>query len=335
MWKAHGPDVAPDFVNARAPLGPATWITWLSVALLCLLCILPARVRRALSIMLARVRVHIETGGRHRRRTRNWHTVDVNLRACLPHLDAAGRRALYEAHLSALIGTVMLTPTLWFGSADRIVRQTRFHGLEHLRSAKASGRATVLSISHTVALDMGIMSLSPAHAMHGIYKPFNNPVIDWLVNRSRRRFGGEPVARGVGMRGLIKSLRAGSILCYLSDEDFGAAGSVFAPFFGHQKATLAMLPRITRLTDAVVIPMGAWLSDDHKHIDVRLFEPLANFPVDDEIENARLTNAAIEATVLVEPAQYLWKIRLFRTSPDGGASRYGRIERGEMTPEEL
>ena len=308
---------------------------WLAVGILRLVCLLPAGVRRAVARSLARLRVAVEIGGSSRRRTRNWNTVDINLQACLPELDAAGRRALYEDHLTALIGTVMLTPRLWFGSAALLERTTRYHGLQHLQSAYASGRPVVLLISHTVALDMGILALSPRFDMHGIYKPFENPVIDWLVSRSRRRFGGQPTARGAGMRTLIKSLRQGRILCYLSDEDFGVHGSVFAPFFGHQKATLAMLPRIVRMSDARVIPMAAWLDAQHESIDVQFFAPFENFPHDDEIVNATRLNTATEVTIRARPEQYLWKIRLFRTCPAGGDSRYGQIERGELTPEQL
>lgn len=57
---------------------------------------------------------------------------------------------------------------------------------------------------------------------------------------------------------MIRGLREGKSLCYLSDEDLGHEGSVFAPFFGNSKATLAMLPRIARATDAVVIPMTTY-----------------------------------------------------------------------------
>jgi len=309
------------------PLSPNTWLSWIGVGALSFVWLWPARLRNGLAALLA--------NAYHQRDSAQWRTVDINLQACWPALDAVQRKQFYRAYLTAMLQTILLSPRLWWGSAKSIQQHTRFHGRERLEHAHANGQAVILLVSHTTALDVGMIAMAPDLPLHGIYKPFENPVIDWLVHRSRTRFGGNPVARGDGFRAMIKGLKTGGIMCYLSDEDLGAKGSVFAPFFGHQKATLAMLSRIVRRTEAIVIPMATFYDADLDRFDVHFLEPLADFPVDDEIENATRMNRAVEDTVRLNPEQYLWKMRLFRTCPDGGSSRYRQIERGELTPADL
>ena len=312
---------------SRPPLGPRTWPSWLGAGALTLAWLLPARVRNPVAAFVARRYARRDT--KHRR------IAEVNVRACLPELDAEARTAFLERYVTRLVQSSLLTPRLWWGSADALRGATRWHGREHVDEALGAGRPVVLLISHTVALDVGMIAMSPDYPLQGFYKPFANPVVDYLVRRARTRFGGHPVARGNGFRAMIRGLEHGALLCYLSDEDLGREGSVFAPFFGCTKATLAMLPRIVRRTDAVVVPMATLYDPDTDRFDVHFLAPLEGYPSDDEIDNATRMNEAIEATVRLAPEQYLWKLRLFTTCPEGGRGRYRRIERGELSPCEL
>ena len=308
------------------PLGPATWPSWVGVGVLTLLAGLPSGARHALARAAAALAMRLT--GRERKR------LDINLRACFPALDADARRAFERRYRVALFDAVLRAPLLWWGSAERLERHLRLVGGERLDAAIARG-PVVLLISHTVALDGGMIAMSPRYPFQGFYKPFGNPVLDWLVRRSRTRFGGNPVARGNGFRAMIKGLRNGKLLCYLCDEDLGAEGSVFAPFFGHDKATLAMLPRIVRATGATVLPMATYYDHRDGAYEVHFQEPLEPYPSGDSVADATRMNAAIERSVRERPEHYLWKLALFRTCPAGGPSRYQQILDGRLTVEEL
>ncbi len=309
------------------PLGPKTWLTWLGVGLLTFVWIWPAPARNALAAGLAKIQ--------SKRNSRHTRTALINIEACLPELDASQRQAFLERYMTSLLQSVLLTPRFWWATGAHIQNKTRFHGREVLDRCVADDRALVVLVSHTVCLDAGLIALSPNYRMRGVYNPFPNPVIDWLVLRSRTRFGGQPFARGSGFRAILKGLQDGYLFFYLSDEDLGAEGSVFAPFFGHRKATLAMLPRIVKKTDALVVPMVTHYDASSDCFDVHLLDPLDNYPTEDDIANASALNEATERGIALLPEQYFWKLRLFRTCPDGGTSRYARIERGELTPGEL
>lgn len=324
---AGTPAKPPVELRPALPWTPANWPSWLGAFLLTLCWLLPAKVRNNLASVAASLY--------SRRDSSHWRIVNINLQACFPELDEAQRRGFYRRYLAALLQSVMLTPRLWWGSAAAIQSHTRFKGIEQVDSLIASQKPVVLLISHTIALDVGMIAMAPDYDLQGFYKPFPNPVVDWLVHRSRTRFGGNPVARGNGFRAMIKGLKEGALLCYLSDEDLGAKGSVFAPFFGHRKATLAMLPRIAKNTGAVVVPMATYYNADTDAFEVHFLPQLEDYPGDDDIDNATVMNRAVEATVRLSPEQYLWKLKYFRTCPDGGEGRYRRIERGELSVRDL
>ena len=312
---------------SRPPLAPRTWPSWLGAGALTLAWLTPGWIRNPLAAAVARR--YARRPSKHRR------IVEVNVRACLPELDAATRRRFIERYFVHLVQSTLLAPRLWWGSADAVRRSVRWHGREHVDDALAAGRPVVLLISHTVALDVGMIAMSPDYPLQGFYKPFDNPVVDWLVRRSRTRFGGNPVARGNGFRAMIRGLGDGALLCYLSDEDLGREGSVFAPFFGHDKATLAMLPRIVRATGATVLPMATYYDHRDGAYEVHFQEPLEPYPSGDSVADATRMNAAIERSVRERPEHYLWKLALFRTCPAGGPSRYQQILDGRLTVEEL
>jgi len=257
------------------------------------------------------------------------------LQACFPEFNDAARRTLFERYLALHLQTYFLLPRNWWGSDESNIKNARVHNQHILDNALKTKRPVILLITHSCALDAGLCALAPNYPLQGIYNPMKNPVIDYLVLKGRNRFGGEPMSRGNGFRQLIKGLHDGQLMCYLSDEDFGAAGSVFAPFFSRQKATLAMLPRIVEKTNALVIPMISHHNSDDDGVDVNLFEALQDYPSGDAVTDATIMNDAIAETIRLQPAQFTWKLRIFKTCPNDKETRYGQIERGELSVEEL
>ncbi len=309
------------------PLAPGTWITWLGVAVVSFIWLMPRRLRNALALLLAKIAVRVNSGTNR--------AIAINLHACFPEKNALQRHQLASNYLATQFQASFLLPRLWWGRRASIADNWQMHGQDILDKAIAGEKPVVLLITHSVALDAGLVAMSTQYAMEGIYKPLSNDVLDWLVMRARSRFGGLPVARGDGLRSLLKSLSNGKLLCYLSDEDLGPKGSVFAPFFSRQKCTLAMLPRIVKNTNAVVLPMIAHHNAHNDVIEIHILEPLKNYPSMDALADATELNSAIEQTIRINPEQYMWNLRLFKSCPDGKLTRYGQIERGEIGIDDL
>ena len=73
-----------------------------------------------------------------------------------------------------------------------------------------------------------------------------NPVLNWFLYRSRMRHRKVKVyMRDQGLRRIIHGMNAGRTCFLVPDEDLGAGKhTVFAPFFGQDRATLNTVGRL-------------------------------------------------------------------------------------------
>ncbi len=306
--------ISPPF--RAAFLGPRFWPTWLALWLLWLLSWLPWPVRSALAAAfgpLARL------SSRKRREI-----VRVNLRLCYPQLDEPARERLLRLHFRYRLRSVLDYGLLWWGSARRIGKLVRIRGEEHFRAPHDRGRTVILLTCHSLMLDFGAAALVSRYLAVGLIKPARNPLVDWVMQRRRQRFGGYLHSRTQGIRPIIAALRAGAFFYYLPDEDLGDRGSTFAPFFRTEAATLTALSRIAKITDAVVVPAFTRYLPGRGHYEQVLFPALENFPSGDLRADATRMNREIEKLIALAPEQYMWTMRRFRTRPDGGPNPYDR-----------
>lgn len=303
---------------ARPPrelLMPRHWPTWLGVGVLSLLQLLPAALRDGLAAAMGELQYR--SGGRRRG------MVELNLSLCFPQRSEAERAALAREHFHAWARAMVDQPALWWDVGCRLPgRRCRVDGLEHIRDQRAAGHTVILLCAHSTAIDFGGVAVADQLPQAGFVNRLKNPVLDWLVHVSRDRYEGVVLKRDQGLRPMLKAAREQGALFYAPDEDFGARDSVFVPFFGQPKATLATLGRLARALDAAVVPMYAWYEASERRYRVHLAAPLADFPSGDAETDARAMNAALEAQIMHAPAHYLWRYRLFRSRPDGSRLEY-------------
>ena len=303
----------------RALLHPRHWSSWLGLGVLSLGLLLPRRLRDGLAGLL---------GDRlYRRNAKRRETVELNLACCFPQWSEAERRGVAREHFRAWARALADQPLSWWDrSGTRARRRCRVHGLEHLQAAQRDGSPVILLAPHITAIEFGGLALTAHADMSTMANRLDDPVLQWAVHLGRARHG--PVfLREEGIRPVVRALRAGTVFYYMPDEDLGPRDSVFAPFFGMEKATLTSLGRLARLARASVLPMMAWYDTAHRRYEVELRAPLADFPSGDERADASAMNRALEASIRRCPAQYLWNQRLFLTRPDGSRMRYPRRAR--------
>jgi lauroyl-KDO2-lipid IV(A) myristoyltransferase len=212
-----------------------------------------------------------------------------------------------------------------------VQKRVRVVGQDAADAAIQNGDSVIFLVSHCMAIDVCTTALAIDYKMQGFYKPFKDPVADWLIFRMRSKRGGRLAARGEGFKTVIRDLKRGMTLFYLSDEDLGRDGSVFAPFFGQPKSTLAMLPRIAKMTNAKVFPVYAHYVQEEGQYQISILPALQDYPEGDPVRDAARLNQATEHTVMICPEQYLWKLRLFKTPvTPGDKSVYRKVEHGEL-----
>ena len=210
---------------------------------------------------------------------------------------------------------------LAWASEHRILRKTHIRGLEQYHDLR--GRNIILLVPHCVGVNFSGAVMAHHRAQFSMIKLQGNPIVNWLLNRGRMRFGCFLLSRTQGLRPVIRALKQGLVFMYSPDEDFGQRQSVFVPFFGVPTATLTTLGRLAHLTNALVVPCFTRLLPGGRGYEVILKPPLEDFPIGDRVRDATRMNEVLEEGLRSMPEQYLWTFKLFKTRPGHAPSPYG------------
>ncbi|MFN4262578.1 MAG: lipid A biosynthesis acyltransferase [Thioalkalivibrionaceae bacterium] len=246
----------------------------------------------------------------------------ANLRACFPDLDEADVETWIARHYRIAAQVFLDYGLLWFGDETQHRRFIEIEGYEHFAAARSTHSAVVVLAPHALALDFGGLRLSAEALGVSFTKPMKNPRVEALNRRSRMRYGGLIVHRSEGLRPVFRAMRQGRFFYYLPDEDLGAEGACFVPFFGVPKATLTALTRVARISGAAVLPTLSVYDVERDRYRLMIQPAMHGFPSGDDCADARAMNAAIESLLSLAPEQYLWTMKLFRTRPPGTSPIY-------------
>ena len=294
-------------------LHPRFWLLWLGVALLWLVAQLPYRVLLGLGRALGGLMYRLASSRRK--------IAGRNLELCFPALSAAERTRLLKENFASTGITFFEMAISWWWPAARLRKLGQVEGLEHLRQAEAQGQGVILLALHFTTLEMGGGLLGMQQDMYGMYRAHKNPLFDYLQRRGReQRLLG--VVERDDVRGMLKLLRAGGVIWYAPDQDYGAQRSIFVPLFGVPAATVTATSKFARLGRARVIPFTQVRLADGAGYRLTIHPPLADFPGESEEADCLRINRWIEQAVSACPEQYLWAHRRFKTRPAGEAKLY-------------
>jgi len=239
----------------------------------------------------------------------------TNLRLCFPHWSDAERRATARRTFRNMARAIFDHSLLALASREHLIEYVRVEGLEHLHDP--ANRPLILVAPHFVGLDAGGLRVSIELKAATIYaRQSNQAWNDWVLGIRARFNAPLLIAReGFDLRAAIRAMKDGLPLYYLPDQDYGPRHSVFVPFFGTLAATIPMVARLARMTQARVIMAVSEMTP--QGYVLHLEAPWLDFPTDDvEADTARM-NREIERWVLRMPDQYLWTHRRFKSRPPG------------------
>ncbi|ELI6447576.1 lauroyl-Kdo(2)-lipid IV(A) myristoyltransferase [Photobacterium damselae] len=295
-------------------LHPKYWATWFAIGIAVILAFVPYKLRDGLALGLAKIAVTIKSSPLTR--------AIINTYECFPHLSARERdRLLLETYTNAAC-SVLSFAVLLVRSKSYVEKRAKFIGEEHLTKQLSNKQNLILLVPHTWAIDIpGVILASRGIHVAAMMKKQRNPVIDWLMNEQRLKYGGRTHERNDGIKPFIKSIREGYVGYYLPDEDHGPKHSVFVPFMATEKATLTGLGKLARLSKATVLPVIPYYDRKTGQYIIEVQEPLEPFPSDSEEVDARMMNERIERFITKQPAQYMWILNILRSRADG-SKRY-------------
>jgi KDO2-lipid IV(A) lauroyltransferase len=289
---------------------PQHWPAWIGFGLLRLVSLLPLPV---LSVIGAGLGMLVYAVHWPRRRI-----VHRNIAKCFPDWSAAEQRRVTRRHFRAFGQTMFDLAIAWWGSPTRLRRLVRLRDAHHFTQARAAGRSVILLVPHFIGLEIGGIRLSLEQPVLDVFRHPKNAVLRTIMERQRARFGAVMIEYHQPMTALVRALKAGTPFHYLPDQNAPRRKAVFAPFFGIPTATFPTLPRIARMTDAVVIPCVTYQLPWGRGYETVFGAPLQNFPSDDLTADIARMNLEIENAVRIHPEQYFWMHRRFKTRPTKG-----------------
>jgi len=297
----------------RAYFHPRYWSTWLAIGAMYTAAWLPWPVKigcgKAIGLLAWQL-------AKRRRRI-----TETNIALCFPDKTAVEQAQLVKDTFIANGIGLIETATAWCRDAEDLRHRVSRINQDHLSRALARNQGALVIGIHFLTLDLGGALHSLFYSADAVYRPHNNPLFDHFMTRARSRTFGRTIHRH-DLRGVVRQLKAGRIVWYSPDQDFGRNASVFAPFFGNQAATIKLTAKIARMTGAPVVPMMFHRNPNNRTYTIEWLPALENFPSGDEVADATCINAIIEQAIRKHPEQYLWLHRRFKTRPEGEEKIY-------------
>lgn len=290
------------------------WPVWGLLGLLWCLTRLPYQWQLAVGRQLGNLTYYLA----HRRRQ----IADLNLAIGFPELSEIQRHQLLRRHFQSLgMGLLETLNARWI--PDSLLNYLcEVSGWEHFHAALAQGKGVILLSAHFHTLEMGGRFVAQQTAIHVVYRPHENPVIDYFFKYSREKYVEKMIARD-NVKEMLRCLKHHQTLWYASDQNYGHKHSVFANFLGIPAATNTAISRLARSTNAVIVPFFTQRLDHYRGGYKIIFHPaLTNFPSDDPVQDATRINQFIEAQIRQAPEQYFWVHRRFKDRPEGEESIY-------------
>ena len=237
--------------------------------------------------------------------------------------------AQYRPAIAAAGAMAAEIPWLWLRPHDESVlpRIVRWEGVEALEAALAARKGVILISPHvgsweTLGQALGERFHKTYGPMTALFRPARKKWMAELIEGSRDRAGLQTLPTSVaGVRGLIRTLRAGGYTGILPDQVPPLGQGVWAPFFGRPAYTMTLLPRLAQQTGARVFLSACERLPRGRGFVIRL-EPLdataLNDPKATPEAAASAMNEGIERLIRSLPGQYVWDYARYK-QPRGDA----------------
>jgi len=256
--------------------------------------------------------------GKHRRIAR------VNLRLAFPEMpDREARRIVRIGYLR--MGTsaaeFVHIPQM---DAAYIRSRFRFEGTEYLeRSARETGLGPLCMTGHFGNWELLSHAYGTVHApIAFIVRPLKHEALDRIVTERRTWTGNRVLRKTDSAREVVRELRQGRLVGILIDQNVDRRYGRPVAFFTRAAYTTDGIARIALATGARIHPAFIFRDPADKFRHVIRFWPAIPMdrkaPRDEETERVlRRCNEAMERAIRMDPTQWLWLHRRWKTRPEG------------------
>ena len=216
---------------------------------------------------------------------------------------------------SGKAGTELIA--VWFRPVAPAVRLVvRADPIALVEAAERRERGVIYLTPHLGCFDAAALWAAQRRPITVLYRPPKVKALQPLIEagRGRDRVRLAP-ANLAGVRLLLKALRRGEAVGILPDQVPGNGEGVWADFFGRPAYTMTLAGKLAHATGATILMAAAVRLAHGAGFALHFTEYTGHIRGED---SARDLNAAIERTVAIEPAQYLWSYHRYKV-PGGVA----------------
>lgn len=312
--KKYKSEFIPEF--KKNYLSPVYWSTWFLLGMIAGISMFPPSFRDPVLAKIGR------WAGRLSKKARRRATINLSL--CFPEKNDTEREIIVDKMFATALQSIVMMAELAIRGPEKFQKRVFWEGLEILEEIRHNNRNVIFLVPHGWSVDIPAMLLAAqGKKMAAMFHQQRNPVIDYVWNSVRRKFGGRLHAREDGIKPFIQSVRQGYWGYYLPDQDHGPEYSEFADFFATYKATLPIIGRLMNISQAMIIPLFP-VYDEKKHLlTIEIRPPMdACIASADNKMIARQMNKTVEILVGPHPEQYVWVLKLLKTRKSNEADPY-------------
>lgn len=283
-------------------LHPKYWGIWLLVGLLRILHCLPFNSKYWLGKKIGRLFYKLSKSRRD--------TAISNISMAFPELDQQQVLELTQKHFESIGISLFESMLVWWGTHRRNKQQpfekslVSYENIDYLKQAEASDKGVIILVPHFTTTDIIGLFLSFITSLKPVYRPHDNPLMDYLIAKGRTLDNMTPISK-FNTRAMIKTLKNGENLGFLPDQRYRAKGHIKVPFFGKDAPSNPATSKLAKMTGCIVLPTFLKRLDNNQYV-LRFEQPVDNFPSGDDYQDTLKLHQIYEAAIQDNPAQYLW-----------------------------
>ncbi len=202
--------------------------------------------------------------------------------------------------------------------SSEILARVNTSALDPIADHVNRGRPVIAVLSHYGNWELLALAGGARMPTLGVARRLDNPLLDRLLMRIRRRTGVQFVTKNAGLRPMLRWLKTGIHCCFLIDQDAGNQG-VWTPFFGRPASTHDTPVQLALKYGYPLYALGIHCLPDGVHHQA-LSERVVPEVTGDLAHDVRVTlarcNRILEDFIRRDPAQWFgWLHRRWKTRP--------------------
>ena len=235
----------------------------------------------------------------------------INIINCFPELDEQAVSKIYRKNLFELSNIFFTTGVAWFWSNRRIQKNIPYEidGINKLLNVQKSKNGVLLFFKHSLHLELDIRILGMNAEIYGIEREHNSKNYN-LVQRKGRLRGLVDIVDRKNTFTFMRWLKNGKTVLYAPDQDYGSKKSLDIDFFNLPAATIKAPYKIMRKTNCKIFFLNSYYKKNKLVLNI---EELDMYHLS-ELEFLTKLNNFIESKIVLNPSEYLWQHRRFKST---------------------